>query len=148
MWLPIRQFLEKEVIFLESYPNVTITNPGTTTNTITVSAYDVRNEALYLQAGRGFTPDGKVKPEIVAPGVDITGTYPRGRYGTMSGTSVAAAFSAGIGALFMQQYASEGANSNTLREAFIRGAVPRGELYPNEEWGFGIVDAYRSITDY
>lgn len=146
IWLPIRQFLEQEVFFLESDPNVTITNPGNTTNAITVSAYDVRNGALYLQAGRGFTPDGNVKPEIVAPGVDITGTYPRGRYGTMTGTSVAAAFAAGIGALFMQQYASEGANSNTLREAFIRGAVPRGEPYPNEEWGFGIVDAYRSIT--
>ncbi len=66
----------------------------------------------------------------------------------MTGTSVAAAFVAGISALFMQEYADDGANSNTVREALIRGAVPRGEPYPNTEWGYGIVDAYRSITDY
>ena len=148
MWLPIRQFLEEEVVFLESEPNMTITNPGNTTNVITISAYDVRDGALYLQASRGFTPNGIVKPEVVAPGVEVLGPYPRGRYGTMSGTSVSAAFAAGIGAMFMQQYAGEGANSNSLREAFIRGAVPRGEPYPNEEWGFGIVNVYRSLIDY
>lgn len=146
IWLPIRQFLEQEVVFLEPDPNMTITNPGTTNNATTASAYDVRDNSLYLQAGRGFTPNGIIKPEVVAPGVDITGPYPRGRYGMMTGSSVAAAFTAGIGALFMQQHAFEGANSNTLREALIRGAVPRGEPYPNEEWGFGIVDAYESIT--
>lgn len=148
MWLPISQFLEQEVVFLESDPNVTITNPGNTRNIITVSGYDVRDGALYLQASRGFTPNGTVKPEIVAPGVEVEGPYPKGRYGTMSGTSVSAAFAAGIGAMFMQQYANQGANSNSLREAFIRGAVPRGEPYPNEEWGFGIVNVYRSLIDY
>lgn len=148
MWLPIRQFLERDVVFLDSSPDTTVTNPATTPFVISVSAYDVQNSALYLQAGRGFTPFGYVKPEVVAPGVDITGTYPNNRYGTMTGTSVAAAFTAGISALFMQKYAGAGANSNTLREALIRGAVPRGEPYPNTEWGYGIVDAYRSITDY
>ena len=101
-----------------------------------------------FMAGRGFTPVGYIKPEVVAPGVELTGTYPGNRYGTMTGTSVAAAFVAGISALFMQEYADDGANSNTVREALIRGAVPRGEPYPNTEWGYGIVDAYRSITDY
>lgn len=148
LWLPIQPFLEKNVFFLESDPNMTITNPGNTTYAVTASAYDVRNEALYLQASRGFTPDGNIKPEIVAPGVELTGTYPRGRYGTMTGTSVAAAFTAGVGALFLQRYARQGANSNTLRDALISGAVPRGEPYPNEEWGFGILDAYESITGY
>ena len=148
MWLPIRQFLEREVVFLDSDPDTTVTNPGTTPLVIGVSAYDVRDGSLYLRAGRGFAPAGYVKPEVVAPGVEITGTYPKNRYGTMTGTSVSAAFVAGISALFMQQYAGEGANSNTLREALIRGAVPRGEPYPNTEWGYGIVDAYRSITDY
>ncbi len=148
MWLPIRQFLERNVVFLDSEPDTTITNPGTTPLIVSVTAYDVRDGALYLGAGRGFTPSGAVKPEVAAPGVNITGTYPGNRYGSMTGTSVAAAFTAGISALFMQQYAGMGANSNTLREALIRGAVPRGEPYPNTEWGYGITDAYRSITDY
>ena len=148
MWLPIQQFLEKEVVFLDPDPDMTATNPSTTPFVTGVSAYDVRDGALYLQSGRGFTPFGYIKPEVVAPGVELTGTYPGNRYGTMTGTSVAAAFVAGISALFMQEYADDGANSNTVREALIRGAVPRGEPYPNTEWGYGIVDAYRSITDY
>lgn len=148
MWLPIRQFLEEEVVFLEADPNQTITNPGNAYNVITVSAYDVRNDGLYLQASRGFTPDGNVKPVVVAPGVEVLGTYPRGRYGTMSGSSVSAAFAAGIAALFMQQEGMETTSSNTLREIFIRGAQKRGEPYPNEEWGFGIVDAYNSLIGY
>ena len=110
---------------------MTATNPSTTPFVTGVSAYDVRDGALYLQSGRGFTPFGYIKPEVVAPGVELTGTYPGNRYGTMTGTSVAAAFVAGISALFMQEYADDGANSNTVREALIRGAVPRGEPYPN-----------------
>ncbi len=140
MWLPIQQFLEKEVVFLDPDPDMTATNPSTTPFVTGVSAYDVRDGALYLQSGRGFTPFGYIKPEVVAPGVELTGTYPGNRYGTMTGTSVAAAFVAGISALFMQEYADDGANSNTVREALIRGAVPRGEPYPNTEWGYGIVE--------
>lgn len=148
IWLPIRQFLEREVVFLEPDPNITVTNPGTTSYALTVSAYDVRDGALFLQAGRGNTPDGEQKPIITAPGVEIQGTYPRGRYGTMTGTSVSTAFAAGIAALFMQYYGPEGTNSIEINEIFIRGATPRGEPYPNQEWGYGTVDAYRSITDY
>ena len=70
-------------------------------------------------------PFGYIKPEVVAPGVELTGTYPGNRYGTMTGTSVAAAFVAGISALFMQEYADDGANSNTVREALIRGRAKR-----------------------
>lgn len=146
MWLPIRQFLSSEVFFLESSPDTTICNPGDGKNLITVSAYDVAEDSLYLQASRGFSPSGDVKPEVVAPGVNLIGPYPRGRYGRMTGTSVAAALTAGISALFMQQYNFYGINGILAKELLIRGAVPRGEPYPNTEWGYGIVDAYASIT--
>ena len=146
MWLPINQFLSSEVFFLDPSPNTTICNPGDGKNLITVSAYDVIEESLYLQASRGFTPEGDVKPEIVAPGVNLIGTYPRGRYGMMSGTSVAAALIAGISALFMQQYSFYGISGLATKELLIRGAHPKGEPYPNTEWGYGIVDAYFSIT--
>lgn len=147
IWLPIRQFLSEEVVFLEPNPDTTLSSVGTGSYTIAVSAYDVMEDSLYLQAGRGFTPMGKIKPEIVTPGVNITGTYPKNRYGTMSGTGVAAAFAAGIGALFMQNYSQYYINGIMMREIFIRGAKQRGEPFPNTEWGYGIVDAYASITE-
>lgn len=148
LWLPIRQFLEHNVYFLGANPNTTITNPGTTGAIVTTTAYNVKDGALYFQASRGFTPNGLIKPDVAAPGVDIVGTFPGNRYGTMTGSSVSAAFATGIGALFMQQYGGSDVNSNTIRELFVRGAIPRGMPYPNEEWGFGIVNAYQSITDY
>lgn len=146
IWLPIRDFLTSPVEFLQPEPDMTICCPGSSTYTLTVSAYDVVEDALYLQASRGFTPTGMVKPDIVAPGVNLAGPLPRNQYGTMSGTGVAAAFSAGVAALFMQQYGLP--SGIALREVFIRGAEPRGLPYPNTEWGFGILNAYESlITD-
>ena len=46
----------------------------------------------------------------------------------------------------MQQYKEYNINGITLREIFIRGTTPRGVLYPNTEWGFGIVNAYESLV--
>lgn len=146
MWLPISQFLPSDVFFLQPDPDTTVCEPGNGRNLITVSAYDVREGSLYLQASRGFTPLQDVKPEVTAPGVNVTGTYPRGRYGTLSGTSVSASLTTGICALFLQHYSFFGLNGVSAKELLIRGATPRGEPYPNTEWGYGIVDAYRSIT--
>lgn len=148
MWLPIKQFLQYEVVFLEPDPDFTICNPGTGPDMMTISAYDSSNGSLFLQAGRGFSTNGDVKPEVVAPGVELTGPYPRGRYGSMTGTGVAAALATGIGALFMEQNGEEGVTGIAMKELFIQGAIPRGTPYPNTEWGFGIVDAYASLTNY
>lgn len=147
-WLPIRQFLKEPVVFLDADPDTTINSLGTGLYTMMVSAYDTTEQSLYLQAGRGFTPTGYVKPIVVAPGVNVRGPIRGNRYGTMSGTSVATAFATGVAAMFMQQYEEEQLNGIGIREIFIRGAVPRGTPYPNTEWGFGVVDAERSIIGY
>lgn len=147
MWLPIRQFLEEEVVFLSPSPEFTICNPATASNLITISAYDSSNDSLYLQSGRGFLIQNEIKPSVVAPGVNITGPYPKGRYGTMSGTGAATALAAGIGALIMERYDATGITGIRLQEIFIRGAEPRGVPVPNIEWGYGIVNAYDSITE-
>lgn len=147
MWLPIRQFLTNDVFFQNPDPNTTLCNPSCAENLVTVAAYDARDGALYLDSSRGFTPSGEVKPDIAAPGVEITGTFPRGRYGTMTGTSVAAAFITGINALFMQQYVDMGINGVYTKELLIRGAAGRGNPVPNQEWGYGTADAYQSLLE-
>lgn len=136
-WLPIQNFLPQDVIFLDSNPDSTINSAGTATYVTAVSAYDPVSKSLYAPSGRGFTPTGIIKPEIVAPGVNISGPVKGNRYGTMTGTSVATAIGAGVAALFMQNYEEESLNGIGVREVFIRGAMPRGVPYPNTEWGFG-----------
>lgn len=146
MWLPISQFLEGETVFTRPNPDTTICEPGNARNAITISAYNPVNNAFYAQASRGFTPNGIIKPDVTAPGVEIFGPYPRGQYGTMTGTSVAAAVTTGIAALFLQQFDVADLNGNIVPELLIRGASPHGGEYPSREWGYGTVDAYESIT--
>lgn len=146
MWLPISQFLEGETTFTRPNPDTTICEPANARYAITLSAYNPVNGALYARASRGFTPNDIIKPDVTAPGVEIFGPYPREQYGTMTGTSVAAAVTTGIAALFLQQFAAADLSTNIVPELLIRGATPRGEEYPSPEWGYGIVDAYGSLT--
>lgn len=146
MWLPINQFLAGETYFVKSDPDVTICEPGNSRRAISISAYNPVNEAFYIQASRGFTPNGIIKPDVTAPGVDIYGPLPKNNFGAMTGTSVAAALTTGITALFMQRFEEYGVSGNSIRELLIRGAERRGEEYPNREWGYGTVDAYASIS--
>lgn len=146
MWLPIRQFLVGDTYFTRPDPDMTVCGPGNSRRAITLSAYNPVDQALFIQASRGFTPDGVIKPDVTAPGVNIYGPLPKNNYGTMSGTGIAAALVTGIVALFMQQYADYAVNGNAVRELLIRGATRRGEEFPSKEWGYGTVDAYESIS--
>lgn len=147
MWLPIREFLAEETYFVRPDPDVTVCEPGNSRRGITMTAYNPVDEALYLQASRGFSANGFIKPDVTAPGVNVSGPMPRNRIGMMTGTSVAVAVTTGVAALFMQQYEEEFlVSGNAVRELLIRGAEPRGEEYPNREWGYGTIDAYESIS--
>lgn len=53
------------------------------------------NGGLYLDSGRGFTLSGEVKPDFCAPAVNVYGPGLRNRFVTMTGTSAAAAITAG-----------------------------------------------------
>lgn len=146
MWLPINDFLLGETYFSRPDPDVTICEPGNSRRAISISAYNSVNQAFYFEASRGFTPNGIIKPDVTAPGVDVYGPLPKGNFGRMTGTSVAAAVATGITALFMQEYAGYMISGNSVRELLIRGADRRGEEYPSREWGYGTIDAYESIS--
>lgn len=137
MWLPITQFLESEVIFLEPTPYTTITEPGYVHRSITATAYNDANRSFYANSGRGYARDGYVKPDIAAPGVNVSTIM-----GSMTGTSMAAAITAGGVAQIMQWAVVDGnnvlADSFTMRNYLIRGAIREaGMSYPNREWGYG-----------
>lgn len=146
MWLPISDFLSGETYFSRPDPDVTICEPGNSRRAISISAYNSVNQAFYFEASRGFTPNGIIKPDVTAPGVDVYGPLPKNNFGRMTGTSVAAAVATGITALFMQEYEDYIISGNSVRELLIRGAERRGEEYPSREWGYGTIDAYESIS--
>lgn len=154
VWLPIKGFIEDDTFFLQPDPYVTVTTPGTNAGTVSVGAYDNISNSLYIPSGRGYTKDDRVKPDLVAPGVQILGPSHTGDKGTqtMSGTSVSAAITAGASALLLQWGILKGnfPNMNTLSvNTFLRRSAHRKDslIYPNREWGFGSMNLINFFTE-
>ena len=103
MWLPAGGVLNEGTGFLMPSEETTLTIPSTAARVITVGAYDGYFDRAAAFSGRGYTREtNQVKPDLVAPGVDITSCAPGGGYVTRSGTSMAAPFVTGGAALLMQ----------------------------------------------
>ena len=102
-WLPLRQFLKSETYFLRSSPYETITEPAYSRATLAVSSYNSADQSFYLNSGRGFSVDGSIVPSIAAPGVLVPTVM-----GAETGSSMAAAITAGAAADFMQWAVVEG----------------------------------------
>lgn len=150
MWLPIKELSSGDVFFLRSNPDVTLTTPSTALEMITVGGYNALNQSIYLDSGRGYTVLEDIKPDFAAPAVNVYGPGLRGNYTTYTGTSPAAAITAGACAQIMQ-WAIVDRNNPTMSAAgiknmLIRGAIrPNDRLFPNREWGYGILDVYNAF---
>ncbi len=137
VWLPISQFLSAPAYFLEPSPYVTMTDPSFAKNAISVSTYDSDNNSFYINSGRGFSRTGDIKPDLAAPGVNVSTIR-----GKASGSSLAAAITAGAAAQFLQWAVVEENNivveSRGIKNYLIRGASRSFDIsYPSREWGYG-----------
>lgn len=144
-WLPQRSLLDEETKFLSPSQYTTLTIPGTARRAIVVSFYNQNNNATVGQSGRGFTRDGRIKPDFAAGGINATVTTPGGGTKKISGSSVATAVTSGCCALLAQWGVVEGNDKNLypteIRSYLIRGTTMRvGEKYPNEQWGYGALN--------
>ena len=151
IWLPIKQFIDKETYFLKPNPDITLTVPSTTQATITVAAYENMTNALFTDSSRGFTRTNEIKPDITAPGVNVYGPGINNNYVRKSGTSVAAALVAGNCAQLMQWGIVEKnetqMKTNYIKNFLIRGAIrDRNIVYPSKEWGYGKVNVYEAFS--
>lgn len=140
-WLPLTGFVSPTVGFFAPSPYTTVVVPATAIAIITCGAYNAGANSLYINSSWGPTRLLALTPDLVAPGVDVGGVYPDG-YGTMSGTSAAAAITAGACAL-MQQWGIVNKNDVSMSTYDIRAFLIRGcsriptISYPNVQWGFG-----------
>jgi subtilisin family serine protease len=176
--------LLNDLRFVCATPSHNISLPGTLPSAVTVGALNCR-ESFVNAAGEtiegwgkdtplgtiadfssiGPTRDGRIKPDVVAPGVNIISagssfheysygeqmvtstvfqhkTYP---WCVMSGTSMATPCVAGIVALWLQanpQLTPEGVKE------IIKATSKKPEEsmeYPNNTYGYGLIDAYAGI---
>lgn len=152
VWLPMTGFISGDTFFTEPTPTTTITSPGNSSTPMTVTAYDITNDSLYLNAGRGFSRGSTINPDFAAPGVGIIGPSTNNSFVIMSGTSLAAAHNAGISALLLEWGVSLGFLTNIssveIKNMIIRGAErDPNNLYPNTNWGYGIVNLYQTFIN-
>ena len=103
IWLPMTEFLSGEVFFLESDPYYTLTNPANVDSPVVVSYYDGNTGAVSQTSGRGYTRTNRMKPDITAPGVNVTGAVLRREgFSSRSGSCISAAITAGAVALMLE----------------------------------------------
>lgn len=152
MWLPATASIGRQSGFLFPMPDLTITIPSTAQRVVSVGAYDPRNDSLAPFSGRGFTRVGyPVKPDLVAPGVDITSASPGGGYTVRSGTSMATPFVTGAAALLMEWGIVKGNDpflyGEKMRAYLINGTreLASFTVYPNPQVGFGALCVRDSI---
>lgn len=150
MWLPSEGVLNRGTGFLYPTRNTTLTIPSTAGRVITVGAYDALTFAYADFSGRGplanagnVWGEGIVKPDLAAPGVDVTTAAVGGGYTEVSGTSFATPFVTGGAALLMEWGIVRGNDPYLYGEkvkAYLRrGArpLPGFTEYPNPQVGYG-----------
>lgn len=153
MWLPSGGTLNSGTAFLEPVEETTLTIPSTAAKGITVGAYDARFQQPAAFSGRGFTREtNQVKPDIVAPGVEITSCAVGGGYETRTGTSMATPFVTGSAAIMMQWGIVDGNDpflyGEKIKAYLIRGAkrdIGGFMEWPNPQLGWGALCVSESI---
>jgi subtilisin family serine protease len=129
----------------------TVGAPASYPESYGVGAFDRENRIASFSA-RGASPlGGMVKPQIAAPGVAILSSIPGSRYGTASGTSMAAPHLTGAVALIVSGAPQLAGDIEGLRTLLDEGAVPTedltcgGEPGDNNVWGRGRLDVLASL---
>ena len=151
IWLPVTGFLLEDTVFLDSNPDITLTEPANSEIPITVGAYRVENGSIYINSSRGYTRKGRIKPDLAAPGVDVPTYGPGNTRALMTGTSVAAAVTAGAAALMLEwgivRERRLTIGTLEIKQLMIRGARrSSAQLYPNRTWGYGTLDLYAAFS--
>lgn len=115
----------------------TITSPGISPLVITVGSYDHHHHVPDFSS-RGPAPAGHIKPDVVAPGVDIISLSAQNpkEYVMHSGTSMSAPYVAGLAACYCAEHPK--ARPLDVKRSLLRSASPIKRTNPNIQ-GYGML---------
>ena len=140
-----RKYTTSEGI-VEAYSSISITDPGNAETVITVGAthrYRPHTYGVSFFSSRGPTGDGRIKPDLVAPGEKIIAPVLDGAFGPKDGTSMAAPHVSGAAALLMARYNELVGRPMRLKQILCSTATDLGrERYFQ---GAGMLDVLRAL---
>jgi serine protease AprX len=130
----------------EGYASISITDPGNADGAITVGSThrsEPHSYGVSYFSSRGPTGDGRIKPDLVAPGEKIYAPIPQERLQPMDGTSMAAPHVSGAAALLMARHGELMKQPRRIKEILCSTATDLGrERYFQ---GHGMVDVLRAL---
>jgi len=112
-------------------------------NVLAVGGTTKEDESVYFSS-LGPTDDGRVKPDLVAVGLDVLTTAAGDGYEATGGTSISSPVVAGVAALlsdFSRRRHERTPSSAVLKNLLIHSARDLGERGPDYISGFGMADA-------
>jgi subtilisin-like proprotein convertase family protein len=129
-----------------------IAPPATAKNHITVGATNANDDSMTTFSSWGPTDDGRMKPDISAPGCQVGGdngvtsctSSSDTSYGVMCGTSMASPTVTGCVALLLQDFRVQFAGlpdprNSTVKILLAHQAVDRGNPGPDYQFGYGSI---------
>jgi subtilisin family serine protease len=140
-----RGWNEMEIGF-GNFVSSSITDPGNARQVITVGSTHGAKPHVYgvsYFSSRGPTGDGRIKPDVVAPGERIRGPIRGDADGELDGTSMAAPFVSGAAAMLISRHRELIGDPDRVKQILIDSATDLGrEKYFQ---GHGLVDVLRAM---
>ena len=130
----------------EGYTAFSITDPGNADGVITVGAthrFKPHTYGVSFFSSRGPTGDGRLKPDLVAPGERIESCLPNGEWGELDGTSMAAPHVSGAAAMLMARYDELIGEPRRIKQILCESATDLGRERSFQ--GHGMLDVLRAF---
>jgi subtilisin family serine protease len=137
----------------ENYAAFSITDPGNADEVITVGATHRHWPHTYgvsFFSSRGPTGDGRLKPDLVAPGERIRAPFPGGEspppggeWGDLDGTSMAAPHVSGAAAMLLARYSELIGQPRRVKRILCKSATDLGRERSFQ--GHGMLDVLRAF---
>ncbi|MET9917514.1 S8 family serine peptidase [Streptomyces sp. NPDC006435] len=125
----------------------TVSSPGCVPDVLTVGAVDRDDTTAWFSSRGPVAATHALKPEIAAPGVDISAASAGGRgvyaYRTMSGTSMATPHVAGAAAILRQAHPDWTAQQ--IKAALVSSARTGGKVAGADQTGGGVLDVFAAV---
>lgn len=154
VYLPNKNIISEETRFSDPASEATITMYGASDNVITIGTYNDKTDSIWIGSSKGPINLDLIKPDIVAPGVDIISTYINNSYNTSIGTGVSSSIISGVLAIIFEyitseyEFAEELLSVQPLKTYLMLGATKKDiYIYPNITQGYGILNLKNTIVE-